>query len=161
MDLRQGKKFWVQGEFYLLITFSLVGVVFFLMTWSFSPTAALFPRIVTFVVGVLSLYTLAGWLRARYKKEKGEKAAPDSSPGAGMAWYVSLSAMVAYFILIYVAGFVLATLIYLLALPLMMGYKRKVTAAVVAVIFAVIIYFSFGAILHVPLPAGWLGKLLG
>lgn len=164
MNPGRNEKFWMDGEFYLLVALSLLGLVFFMMTWSYSPTAALFPRIVSLVVGGLSLYTLAGRLMVVRKgkvvpgRKEEEKPADKISPVFGVAWYVSLSFMVAYFFLISAVGFVPATLVYLLALPLVMGYRRKFIIAVVAVIFAAVVYFSFSSLLHVPLPEGWLGR---
>lgn len=164
MNPGRNEKFWMDGEFYLLAALSLLGLVFFVMTWSYSPTAALFPRIVSLVVGGLSLYTLAGRLRVTCKVKaipgriEEEKPAQKTSPVSGVAWYVSLSFMAAYFFLIYAVGFVPATLAYLLAVPLVMGYRRKLIIAVVAVLFAAMVYFSFSSLLHVPLPEGWLGR---
>lgn len=163
MGSSRDKKKLADGELFLLVILIILGVVCFSLTWSYSSTAALFPRMVSFAVGVLSLYTLAGRLISqRKKKAPGEKAGGGSAgktgPSAGMAWHVSLLSMAGYFLLICLAGFIPATLVYLIALPLAMGYRKKLIVALVAVVFAAVILYSFSSILHVPLYKGWLGE---
>lgn len=161
MESSRDKKIPTDGELFLLVVLSILGVVCFLLTWSYSFTAALFPRMVSFAVGVLSLYTLAGKLRLSRKKKKvpGGKEKDGNIKPPGMAWYVSLLFMAGYLFLICLAGFITATLLYLLVLPPAMGYRRKFIIVLVAVSFAGVIFYSFSCILHVPLPQGWLGRL--
>lgn len=158
MEPGVNKKFWAEGDFYVLVVLTLIGLVFFLMTWSYTRSAALFPRAVALIVFILSLYSLLGRLKS-WTRGEGKKKTTQDVKATGMPWYVSFLAMLVYFVLIDVVGFIAATFLFLILLPLAMGYKKFFVITVVAVVFAAAISYSFGTFLHVPLPEGMIFQI--
>ena len=62
-----------------------------------------------------------------------------------------------YYKLLKPVGFLLTTPFYLFASFILFGYKKKLTAAIVAVVFSVAVYFLFSRVFMVILPRGILG----
>jgi hypothetical protein len=69
--------------------------------------------------------------------------------------------MGAYLALIVVIGFNLATLVFMILYPPLIGYRRWVVIVPFAVIMTAAVAYCFGSILHVQLPIGILGSALG
>ncbi|MED1739207.1 tripartite tricarboxylate transporter TctB family protein [Bacillus swezeyi] len=59
-----------------------------------------------------------------------------------------------YITILEMAGFLLSTIILLIALPAILGYRKWKTAIVVSLIFTSTIYFSFHYLLNIMLPQG-------
>ncbi|XBO87480.1 tripartite tricarboxylate transporter TctB family protein [Bacillus licheniformis] len=51
-------------------------------------------------------------------------------------------------------GFLLSTVMLLIVLPAVLGYRNWKTAAIVSLIFSSTIYFSFNYVLNIMLPQG-------
>lgn len=153
---------WTNPENWLLAMLGLFALLFFLQTWTYPAVAALFPRLVSAVVVALAFYQLAGNLRAnqsaRQKARADEPREQTAGKPAGLPWISTLIAIFVYFGLIYLLGFTGGTLLFLLGLPVWMGYRRWVTLAVVAVVMTLVIVVSFSSFLHIPLPEGALFK---
>ncbi len=146
---------------WLLVILGGMAVVFFVQTWQYRPAAALFPRIVSFVVAALCFYELGvNFWAARSAASKGGET--EHAAQSGLAWYWAFASLLAYLFLIAIIGFDLATVAYLFAFPVLVGYRRWVVIALTAVIVTVLVDISFGRFLHVPLPPGlvstWLGR---
>jgi hypothetical protein len=146
---------------WLLVILGGMAVVFFILTWQYRPAAAFFPRIVSFVVAALCSYELGvNFWTARSAAPKGGEAKP--AVQQGLAWYWAFASLLAYFLLISLAGFDVATVAYLFVFPVLVGYRRWVVIAITAVVVTVLVDASFGQFLHVPLPPGlinaWLGR---
>ncbi len=146
---------------WLLAVLGVMGMSFFAQTWNYRPSAAMFPRLVSAIVAVLCLYQLGEniWTALAGKSLPGKKAREDAP--AAVAWYWVAIAMSAYLALIYIVGFNLATFLFLLAFPPLVGYRRWTVIVPVALVLTVAVALSFGSILHVLLPQGMLGSLLG
>ncbi len=161
MNTRQPiREFFSSADTWLLAGLGTLAVVFFAMTFSYRAAAAFFPRVVTVIVAVLCLYELAMNVRAA---RAGQLAQRDKSEegGRGIAWYHALLAIAAYCALIYVVGFDLATLVFLIGFPLRVGYRNWIVVVITAVVLTALVEISFVRFLHVPLPKGLLGALLG
>ncbi|MGN9866029.1 tripartite tricarboxylate transporter TctB family protein [Bacillus swezeyi] len=59
-----------------------------------------------------------------------------------------------YITILEMAGFLLSTIILLIVLPAILGYRKWKTAIVVSLIFTSTIYFSFHYLLNIMLPQG-------
>ncbi len=145
----------------LLAGGAVVAFILLLQTGDYRPAAALFPRIVTIVVIVLCLYQLGenAWAFFRGQASKKKKKEAPEAP-AGMAWYWIFLTIVAYFVLIEVLGFLLATAIYMVGFPVLLGYRRWVIILAVMILLTASVGYSFGTILHVPLPEGMISSLV-
>ena len=62
-----------------------------------------------------------------------------------------------YYKLLKPVGFLLTTPLYLFASFILFGYKKKVKAAIIAIVFSVVVYFLFTKVFLVILPRGILG----
>lgn len=70
---------------------------------------------------------------------------------------IMLSFTVLYYKLMRKVGFLITTPIYLFASFMLFGYKKKIIAAVIAIVFSVVVYFLFTKVFLVVLPRGILG----
>ena len=68
--------------------------------------------------------------------------------------------MVGYFVLIYLLGFTFVTLIYLLVLPLLLGYRRYKIVLITGVLWTVAFITVFTYVLHARIPEGIVGGFL-
>jgi len=72
-----------------------------------------------------------------------------------MAYWPSVLALqAAYVCFIYFFGFTIATLLYLVAAPLQLGYRRWLIIATQAVLLTLVIAGAFTGFFHVRLPKG-------
>lgn len=70
---------------------------------------------------------------------------------------IMLAFTVLYYKLMRKVGFLITTPIYLFASFMLFGYKKKIFAAVIAIVFSVVVYFLFTKVFLVVLPRGILG----
>ena len=70
---------------------------------------------------------------------------------------IMLAFTVLYYKLMRKVGFLITTPIYLFASFMLFGYKKKIIAAVIAIVFSVVVYFLFTKVFLVVLPRGILG----
>ncbi len=145
----------------LLAGGAMVALILLWQTGDYRPAAALFPRIVCIVVIALSLYQLGenAWTYFKGAAPKKKKKEVEEV-SAGIAWYWIFLTIVAYFVLIEVLGFIVATAIYMVGFPVFMGYRRWVIILIVMVLLTASVGYSFGTILHVPLPQGMISSLI-
>ena len=70
---------------------------------------------------------------------------------------IMLAFTVLYYKLMRKVGFLITTPIYLFASFMLFGYKKKIIAAVISIVFSVVVYFLFTKVFLVVLPRGILG----
>ena len=161
MNIRQPiRAFFASADTWLLAGLGALALVFFAMTYSYRPAAAFFPRIVTIIVAVLCFYELAMNLRAALAGQLAQRDKSEES-AQGIAWYHALLAIVVYCASIYLFGFDLATLLFLIGFPLRVGYRNWIVILITAIVLTAVVEIGFIRFLHVPLPKGLLGALLG
>ena len=71
--------------------------------------------------------------------------------------FIMLLMTVLYYKLMKGVGFLITTPIYLFASFMLFGYKKKIKAAIIAILFSVVVYFLFTKVFLVILPRGILG----
>ncbi|HXG50696.1 MAG TPA: tripartite tricarboxylate transporter TctB family protein [candidate division Zixibacteria bacterium] len=119
-----------------------------------NPTAALFPR----VVGVATLaFVLLDLIINRTGIRHAAPPEGRASGGRLPAWGIPLALQAVYLALIYVIGFSLATFVFLLLCPLVLGYRRPAVVAAHAVLFTAVLVFTFQSVFHIRLPKGLIG----
>jgi len=149
-----------------LILMAILGTfaaAFLIDSRSYNPTAALFPRLISTIVLLLILWTAAHRLWELFGKPKEasqpvEEVAPKQK--GVMTWYVSLITIVIYFLLIYVIGFTWAALVYLVVLPILLGYRKYKTIFAIAAMWIVSFVLVFTYVVHTRIPGGLLGDFL-
>ena len=158
--MAKGRRIGFNLELLVAAVFGIFAAAFLAQTWSYNPTAALFPRIVSAAVVLLVVYLIFGRLLATRLKEPQPKgpqpASGDSSSAAApvLNWPVAVVSFVAYFLLIYLAGFGIATLLYGLAMPYLMGYRNRPVTIAFALSLSLVLVVGFGQLFSVPLPEG-------
>lgn len=70
---------------------------------------------------------------------------------------IMLALTLLYYYLLKPVGFLITTPLYLFASFILFGYKKKVKAAIIAIVFSVAVYFLFTKVFLVILPRGILG----
>jgi putative tricarboxylic transport membrane protein len=159
----KGKPLFLDPDIILMAVLGIFAGAFLIETRSYNPTAALFPRLVS----IISLIFISWTITQRCLTLRREaKSSPEAEEGAGikgggaLIWYWSLATMVGYFILIYLLGFTLVTLIYLVVLPLLLGYKRMKIVLITGVLWTVAFISVFTYVLHARIPEGIVGSFL-
>ena len=149
-----------------LILMAILGAfaaAFLIDSRSYNPTAALFPRLISTIVLLLILWTAAHRLWELFGKPQEasspvEEVAPKQK--GVMTWYVSLITIVIYFLLIYVIGFTWAALVYLVVLPILLGYRKYKIIFAIAAMWTVSFVLVFTYVVHTRIPGGLLGDFL-
>lgn len=108
-----------------------------------------FPRILLVIIVLLSAAVMAQSLL------RGQLAEDGSTP---FEWRQALSVALAaavtglYLYLIYVVGYLLASIAFSFVLPLVFGYRRWIAIAVFAAVYATVTWYVFEVIFHIVLP---------
>jgi hypothetical protein len=127
----------------------------FLFAKDYNSTAALFPRLVALsALLFLALDLISKKVGARKPREVGQ---PPDSTLQPPPWLPALALQGGYIIFVYLIGFSAATLLFLLAVPAQMRYRRWPITALYAILLTVAIYVSFHWLFHVRLPKGLIG----
>lgn len=143
-------------EAFLFAILAGFSALFLLVTKDYGATAALFPRVVASVSLVfIALDILWNYFRAgkRRAESKGKTFAQLSNNG----WTLPLALQASYIGLIYIAGFALATIIYLIACPWQLRYRNWIVMLLHAVALTFAIVYTFHFVFLVRLPKGLLG----
>jgi putative tricarboxylic transport membrane protein len=147
----------------LMVVLGVFAGAFLLETRTYNPTAALFPRLVSIISLIFIIWTIGQrYLALRGEAEPSperEEEAEVKGKGA-LEWYWSLGTMVGYFVLIYLLGFTLVTLIYLLAIPFLLGYRKVKIVVITGVLWTVAFITVFTHVLHARIPEGIVGTFL-
>jgi len=118
-----------------------------------------FPMIVGIglvVFGLAFLATTTLWQDRALLERAGEEQ-------EGIHWatlWMAIAGLVAYSFLLHPLGYIIATLLFILALTWVAGSRKWIQNITVALIFPVVVYFGFTELLGVRLPDGLLGALL-
>ena len=163
----KGKLLFLDADIVLMVVLGVFAGAFLIETRTYNPTAALFPRLVSIISLIFIIWTIARRCLSLVRKAKtSPEAEAETGPTGGgvLAWYWSLATMVGYFVLIYMLGFTLVTLIYLLVLPLLLGYRRYKIVLIAGVLWTVAFITVFTYVLHARIPGGivesWLRQFL-
>ena len=170
MNLPESKKYNI--EFFMVCLFNIFAIVFLFQVRNLNETAALFPRIVSTFVLILGVSALI----SRVRPGKRQFRAPESQETVRdidaiqtlvkkegtLSWLVSLSWAGAYFLLLFIVGFVIATLLYALVIPLAMeGFnKRNVRTGIIFALLMALAMIGFERAFYIDLPQGYLLELM-
>ncbi|MBB4267964.1 tripartite tricarboxylate transporter TctB family protein [Roseospira visakhapatnamensis] len=111
---------------------------------------ARFPIIYSGVLIVLSLLLVAGTLRGRQFSE----AAKPKGRNAYLAVAAGVALTLICLVAIVYVGYVASTIVYVIALMVLMGRRNLLTTPLIAIGLTALVYFTFSYGLHVPLPVG-------
>jgi len=149
----QPGQFFKNPENWVTAFLGTFSTAFFVQTFGYRPMAALFPRIISAVLMVLSFYRLGRNLCGS-KILLGTPREEGAEGKKGLPWQWGLLFMFVYFGLINLVGFILGTGIFLVIFPIVAGYRRWGIILLVAAGLVVLTEVSLHLLLHVQLPAG-------
>jgi hypothetical protein len=109
--------------------------------------------LVNIVLASLCLFRLTNNI-LRTRAGQARKEEQEQATFAGLPWYWSFFITILYFGTIYVIGFVLATGLFFVALPIAAGYRRWAIIFIVAFSMAVFTEVCFNIFLQMQLPQG-------
>lgn len=120
---------------------------------------AFFPILIALLmigVSALLLFMRLGWAPAHEEPASGKTRPEDETGRVAMPQRLIATAfcLVAYYLALEIAGMVLASIALIVALSLVLGFRRYVLLGIVAVLIPTGIYYSFEKGLYVLLPAG-------
>ena len=122
-------KFESLSEFICLCLILIVAVYFFIGSFQFSDSDVIFPRLTSSATIICTLIYFAKCIFS--KDEKGEKEKTDANNKAVL---ITALLFIGYLILVWLFGFLIATLVFTLAYPLAMGYRKKSAIAILLVV---------------------------
>ncbi len=157
------KTLFLDADIVLMVVLGVFAGAFLIETRTYNPTAALFPRLVSIISLIFIVWTIVQRVFSLAKRaDQSPEARSETGPqGARVfTWYWSLAAMVGYYVLIYLLGFTLVTLVYLIVLPLLLGYRRYLIILITGVLWTVAFLSVFNYILHARIPEGIVGSFL-
>jgi len=146
-------------EILLLIILCGFAVAFLLETTKLQQTAALFPRLVA--EASLLVFVIALGLRFLTSsrttvREPGAISA--KKPPNATSFRAALTLQAAYLAAVFLLGFPIATLLYLVACPRLMGYQRWRILLPYSVLLTSAVFLAFAYVLHVRFPGGLLWR---
>jgi Tripartite tricarboxylate transporter TctB family len=135
-------------ESLLLLILCGFALAFLFETTTLQQTAALFPRLVS--EASLFIFVIALVFKADHLTEK--------MPHKGTSFGGALALQAGYLVVVFVLGFPIATFLYLLACPRLMGYRRWKILIPYGVLLTSAVFLIFGYALHVRFPTGLLWR---
>lgn len=148
-------------EMFILLLLLGFSAAFLIDTRSYNRIAALFPRLVSTATLLLILGYMAQrfWILFRIGRPvpKSEEEVTVKKEG-GLPGYISLVTMIGYFLAIYLIGLTWASLVYLISVPLFMGYRKYKIVILTSIMWVLAFLVVFSYILHTRTPGGVLGN---
>ena len=125
----------------------------------YNPTAALFPRVIAVAsLLFLVLNVIGGW---RELRDGGLfRLRRDRPPSLNSPHPPILALQAGYVVLIYLIGFFVATLLYLIIAPIQLRYERRGVAIATSVVLTLLLASSFMWLFDIQLPQGAVWELL-
>ena len=167
-------------ELVLLAILGGFALTFLVLSREYSSTAALFPRLIA--VASLLFLVLGRMVRtsrirpspgaSRHPLPKGEGHVEDLPSPSGRGWREApgegrildvrtiLALQAGYVAFIYLLGFFVATLLYLILAPIQLRYQRRGVAIATSVVLTLLLAGSFMWLFDIQLPAGAIWEML-
>lgn len=145
----------VLQEITLLVVIGIILSYFFFMTFTYGYNAAFFPRLVSGACLVILIYDIIGKLVevGRLKQAGEQRGADPEQKMVVYPWINNLLVALCYVFLLWLAGFVIATVAYVLFGSLLIDRQSPAKVAIVAAVFTAIMYFLF-TFMMIPFPSG-------
>lgn len=122
-------KFESLSEFICLCLILIVAVYFFIGSFQFSDSDVIFPRLTSSATIICTLMYCAKCIFSKTENEKKEKGDDNNK-----AVLITALLFVGYLVLVWLFGFMIATLVFTLVYPIAMGYRKKSAIALLLVV---------------------------
>jgi hypothetical protein len=136
-----------------VLLFAILGgfaVTFLFLSREYNSTAALFPKL----IAIASLVFLAAGIATRkFSNSRSEASLLDFKPSM-------LALQGGYVLIIYLLGFFVATLLYLIVAPIQLRYPHRGIAVAISVVLTLLLAGSFMWLFDIQLPPGAIWEML-
>lgn len=140
------------SEIFWLSVLTIMPLIMLIEARNYPSTVGLFSNGTCYIMLALIVWRVAALIYSRGPKFTSVSwRKPWLSQGA-MSWEWSVVTLMGYFLLIYVVGFLLATILYLIAIPIILRYKNKYLVFSLAGALTLIVW-EFARLLKVVLPS--------
>ncbi len=140
-------------EVLILLIMAGLSIVFLRLALTFPHTPGQFPKVVSSFTLVLSVFLLISKFLPGAKVDRGKSVKPGPN---GLSWISFSVLMVLYGAMIQTVGFVLATFLYLLCCPFLMGLKNPLRLGALAIVSTLVLFACMKWGLQIPMPMGFL-----
>ncbi len=140
-------------ESWLILFLGALATYFFIQTFHYRFSAALFPRIVSAVVALLCYWHLGENILKHLRTQPDLQGESNGLPIC-LPWYGSFALILLYLLLVFLIGFVWGTGLFMIFFPAAAGYRRWPVILATAVATAIIIETSFNRFLEIQLHQG-------
>jgi len=127
-----------------------------ILSREYNSTAALFPRLIA--IASLVFLSLTMFVGIRGRTPELFPVGNSSGVRPWIPWILVLQA--GYVAFIYLLGFFVATLLYLILAPIQLGYQHRRVAIAASVVLTLLLAGSFMWLFEIQLPAGAIWKML-
>jgi hypothetical protein len=140
-------------------TIAVFSAVFLLQTYAYGRRAALFPRLVSLTILLLTGIFIVSRIRKALKRktvaaeEESVGVVSEAARAGGMNWLVALSAATGFCALIYLIGFGPSTFIYVSSHLYLAGYRRHSVVFLFALAMAAVVIVT-AYLFNIQLPGG-------
>jgi len=154
----------IDTVFVVLVT--VFFLVMFIETFSIfemgGTSSALLPRLLCITGFIIGIIILVVKVLSTTDRDQKETDAGCSVTGTQKGINLVYSALftIGYFCLVPLLGFILTTIIATVTFSFLMGYRKKITTVVVAIVTTILLYVIFASLLEVSLPQGIIIKSL-
>lgn len=145
-----------KGDFYFSLVLDFFCAFVFVVSGSFPPEAATFPRISSAMLFVLSCYLM-------FTSLKGKTNNPDTPRQDGFRYgsaVLLVLGFVAYALLLNLLGYIITTLILVYYTIFVIGYRNQKWLIITSIASVAVTWAVFGLILGVPLPVSFITRLI-
>ena len=132
-------------------------IVTFASSFTFGKVAARMPKFIAIVGMVVAAFEVVSQISAFKGPEKKGETLPKVE---NLPWYYTFAAIALYILLMYWFGFIISNLVFLFAMPMLVGHKegkglcKWKSYLIFSVALTALLYISFVKIFYIRLPAG-------
>lgn len=149
-----------KGEFILLVLLVLVFAVFLITAQQYRPLVRLFPDLASSLGLGFAIWRLAIIISRVIKARGWGEAPPAASPfaffGGSLSWQWSLITLSGYVLAIYVLGFLMASVLYVMGVLMIAGGRQKRGWTILAGLLTGLGVWLLAKVVHILLPLGLL-----
>ena len=138
-------------EVIILILMLIVSVIYIWLAMDYPTVPAQFPKVISTFTLIFCIVLLVVRLLPNVRIDKGKFAQPGPD---GLPWMAFSGLMIAYAVLVDFVGFPIATLLFLLCCPFLMGFRKRMSLTVIAIVSTSLLYVCMKWVLNIRVPVG-------
>lgn len=140
-------------EVVMLLIMAMISILFLWLALSYPRTPGQFPKVIASFTLILSVFLLLTKFLPNAKVDRGKNATPGPN---GLSWIPFSILMILYAVLTQIVGFIMATFLYILCCPFLMGLKNPRRLGTIAIVSTLLLFVCMKWGLNIPIPPGLL-----